>query len=123
MSELAWSGLTVSSTIGGVLLILLVGYLTLRQRWIVWVSAAGVYGLCVLLINAIQPPFRYDLSQLEDLYYSELGVTALLILIALWLIVRAAFRQSIRARLLVSFVLMALFLAGALSAVSAFQGF
>jgi GAF domain-containing protein/HAMP domain-containing protein len=121
--ELVWQGETLSNTIGGVLLIMIVGGLTLPRKWRIWLAVAGIYGLGILLINLFEPLPRQNALEDPLLTYFDIGTMVSLLGLALWQLIRVIVRGKIRSRLLVSFVLLVLLPAIAISAVSAVVGF
>jgi len=107
--ELVWANETLYNTIGGVLLIFLVGGIVLPRKWGAWLVTAGLYATYVFLVNQFEPLPRYNIiAETGELFFFDVGLTVLLALAALWQIVRAFRIGTIRARLLVAFVMMAL---------------
>ncbi len=105
-AELVHSGITVYLAPGGILLIFLAGTLVLPRDWETWLTAAGLFGAFVLLINGLEPLPRYDVGELGALVrLFALSLILFLSVIALWRLIsfyRAI--QTIRFRLLISFV-------------------
>lgn len=123
VSEALWMGETIYNAISGALLIFLLGHIVLPRKWPRWLAAAGVYLIYILLINLWAPDFRYDpASEAQWWIYIDLGITGLLSSAAISRIIRAAAIGSIRVRLLVAFVLIALLPVVAVSAVYAVVG-
>ena len=90
---------------GGILVILLAGRVYLPRRWHLWLVAAALHGVIIFLINWLEPLQRYDATQATMLGIQLPAITALLVLLAVWQIVRALRGiGTIRNRLLVSFV-------------------
>jgi GAF domain-containing protein/HAMP domain-containing protein len=123
VGELVWQGQTWPNVIGGVLLIVIVGRLTLPGRWKTWLAVAGVYGLWVLMINLIEPLPRQNALDDPLLTYFDLVTLVLLLGVTIWQVIRAIARGKIRNRLLAAFVLLVLLPTIILSAVSAVLGF
>ncbi|MEE8391590.1 MAG: hypothetical protein V3S14_12450, partial [Anaerolineae bacterium] len=108
-SELVWADETVLNVIGGVSLIFLVGNIVLRRKWRGWLVTSGLYLALILLINQFTPLPRHDaITEVSTLYYFDLGLTILLVTTSLWLIFRALRTSTIRSRLLVAFIVVAL---------------
>ena len=113
-SELAWAGETWFNLIGGGAAILLVGRLVLPQKRMAWLSATMLYMGTILLISLFEPVARpVAATELPVLFLFDLGLTALLVLLGLWMIYRAFLSGSIRTRLLLAFVSLALLIAAA----------
>jgi len=109
VSEIVWANETIYNAVGGTLLILLVGSLVLPRKWRAWLIAAGLYLTLILLVNLFEPLPRYDaVTESVVVHYFDLGLTVVLILVALWLIGRTFHRGTIRARLVIAFVTVAL---------------
>ncbi len=108
-SELVWADETPYNIVGGVLLILLIGRLVLQRHWGAWlVAIAGFLGI-VWLINRYEPLPRYSaIAESRTVYFFDLGLTAILTLVAIWLVIRAFRVGTIRTRLLIAFTLMTL---------------
>ncbi|MBN1978635.1 MAG: HAMP domain-containing protein, partial [Anaerolineae bacterium] len=124
VSEALWVGETIYNAISGTLLILLLGRILLPRKWPRWLLVAGVYLVCILLINLWAPDFRYAAaSEVSGWGYVDVGITGLLVLAALWQAVRAVSVSSIRTRLITAFVLLVLLPTIIISAVSAVLGF
>jgi GAF domain-containing protein/HAMP domain-containing protein len=108
-SELVWTKETTFNVAGGTMLLLLVGAIVLRQKWLSWIVAAGLYVATIFAINQLEPLPRLDIAtHLVVLYYFDLSLTVLLALIAVLLSIRALRGGSIRTRLLVAFMLVSL---------------
>lgn len=123
-SELAWTGQTVYNVIGGVLLIVLAGTLVLRRKWAAWLIAVGVYLILVFLVNRFQPLPRHNVvAESRALYFTDLGLTVLLVLVGFWLIFRTLYVGTIRARLLVAFVVVLFVPAGTILPAQVIAGF
>ncbi|MFL7792059.1 MAG: GAF domain-containing protein [Anaerolineae bacterium] len=124
ISEALWVGETIYNAISGTLLILLLGRILLPRKWQRWLLFAGVYLVCILLINLWGPDFRYDAtSEASRWIYVDVGITGLLVLAAIWQVVRVVSASSIRTRLLAAFVLLVLLPTIVISVVSAVLGF
>jgi GAF domain-containing protein/HAMP domain-containing protein len=107
-NELAISGGIIYNIVGGILLIFLAGSIVLRGRWRVWLVTAGLYAFYLFLVNQYRPLPRFDMAQSPMLRLYAPGANTLLALATLWLIVRAFRIGTIRTRLLISFVAIAL---------------
>ncbi len=106
-SELAWSGETWFNAIGGVLAVFLVGSIVLPDKRLVWSFVAGLYATYVWLVNQVAAIPRPDASEVVPvLFVFDLGLTILLIVLALWLIFRVFLVGTIRIRLLASYVML-----------------
>jgi GAF domain-containing protein/HAMP domain-containing protein len=104
-TELIWAGETWYNLVGASLLFLLVGNLVLRHKWWAWLGMAGVYAAFVYLVNQFEPIPRYNAIEESGLIFLlDLGLTALLLLLAIWLLYRISRSGTIRTRLLVAFV-------------------
>ncbi len=119
-SELVWSGLTVFTAIGGVLLVLLLGPTLLPQQWFAWLLSLGAYGLAIFLINTYEPVVRFDTDMFLWLRVFVPGITVALFLLLLWQFLSFLRRGTIRERLVTSFVFIALLTAAVVSAISIF---
>lgn len=103
-SELVFSGLTPITVLGSIFLVLIAGPLVLPKRRGQWLLAAAVYGGMVTAVGLWAPAFRYDTRNFPPIIIYAGGAT---ILYALTLVVQlfaTLWRQTIRTRLLVSFV-------------------
>ena len=104
-SELVWADETWYNLLGGSLLFLLVGSLVLRRKWWAWLGTAGVYAAYVYLVNQLEPIPRYNaIEESGPIFLLDLGLTVLLLVLALWFIYRIFRRGTIRTRLLVAFI-------------------
>lgn len=108
--ELLHEGLTLYLVTGGILLTLFVGNLILPHKRQVWVGATLLFAALAALVNWLAPLPRYRMQQLgalSDIFAA--GLIAFLVIAALFAIIRA-YRQiaTIRTRLTVSFVMVAL---------------
>lgn len=121
--ELVWLGQTLPNTIGGILLLVILGRLVLPRKWKIWLAVAGMYGLGMLLINLIEPLPRQNALEDPLLTYFDIGTMVSLLGLALWRLIRTVARRGIRTRLLVAFVLLVLLPTIVISAVSAVLGF
>jgi len=113
--ELLLANATLYFAVGGVLLIILVGNMVLPRIRIVWLTTAGLFGAYAWLVNRFEPLPRYDIRQSSLLNLVTASVTLLIVLVILWQIVRAFRIGTIRTRLLISFVAIALLLPGVLA--------
>ncbi len=123
-NELVLANATLHITVGGILLILLVGSAVLPRRWSAWLTAAGLLGAWVWLVNRFEPLPRYDMTQSV---LSQLNIipitTALVAMIILWQSLLAYRRTAtIGARLLNASVLVVLLPAAVIIAFSALMG-
>jgi GAF domain-containing protein/HAMP domain-containing protein len=107
-NELVWDGVTLYIMVGGVLMALLAGSIVLPHKRSAGVVAALLSGIIIALLNWFQPLPRYDIAQSPVLSIFIPGLTASPVLATLWQIVRAIRIGTIRTRLLVAFVLVAL---------------
>lgn len=118
-SELGWTGVTGYIFGGGLLLIFWAGSIVLPRRWAAWFSVAGLFAAYIWLVNRFEPLPRYDATQSAVLRLYLPGVTAFLAVGLLWQLIRAYQGiNTIRARMLVAFVLLVLVSATVVSAVS-----
>jgi len=113
--ELLLVNATLYFAVGGVLLIVLVGSMVLPRIRIAWLTAAGLFAAYGWLVNRFEPLPRYDITQSVPLNLITASVTFLIVLVILWQIVRAFRIGTIRTRLLISFVAIALLLPGILA--------
>lgn len=122
--ELVWANETLYNAIGGVSLIFLVGSIVLPRKWGAWLVTAGLYTTGIFLVNQFEPLPRHDaITEITELLLFNLGLTVLLVLAALWQVSRTFRAGTIRTRLIITFVLMVLLPAAAISSVSAALGF
>jgi GAF domain-containing protein/HAMP domain-containing protein len=121
-AELFLASTTLYLTVGGILLIIIVGSIFLPRKWSAWLVTTGLFVTYVFLVNQFEPLPRYDITQSLVLRIFIPGMTASLALVILWQIARAFRIGTIRTRLLIAFVLMVLLLAISISAVSAVMG-
>lgn len=63
IAEFFWQGATIQIVVGCLMLIILVGSLTLSQKWYVWVVTCGVACTIFIAVNIWEPITRYDTSQ------------------------------------------------------------
>jgi len=122
-AELAQSGLTPYLTTGGVLLILIVGFLILPRKWGVWLLNVGLFGLFIWLVNLFEPLPRYDALAFAPVRVFVLGLVSFTVLAAIGLVVHAFRFGAIHTQLLIALVLIVLLTAVAISASSAVIGF
>jgi len=109
---------------GGFLLIFLVGMMVLPRKWVAWLIAIGVYAIYIVGVNQLEFLPRYDVAQTPSRKAMDLGITGIFMLLLLWQLVRAYLNiETIRTRLLVTFVIMVLLPASIISATSAWEGF
>jgi GAF domain-containing protein/HAMP domain-containing protein len=111
-SELAWQGLTVYNTAGGLVLIILIGTaVNLRRVGVTrrppeWVTLAVLFAAAVLLIHRVYPLQRYDLSGSTLIRFYIPVTTALLGAVGLYYFMRSALMSNLRYRLIVAFSLL-----------------
>jgi len=109
--------------VGGFLLIFLVGMMVLPRKWGAWLIAIGVYAIYIVGVNHLEFLPRYDVAQTPNRKAMDLGITGIFMLLLLWQLVRAYLNiETIRTRLLVTFVMMVLLPASIISATSAWEG-
>ena len=60
---LTFPGASFWLILGGILVVLLLGMLTLPQRWLVWSTGAALLGIYFLVIDLFDPLIRYDVAQ------------------------------------------------------------
>ncbi len=101
--ELLWAKATLYISLGGILLIFLIGIAIRPRRWGIWVIAGAVYLAFVLLVNRFEPLPRYDINQSPSLRLFLPIITAILVLLAFWQVARAFQIGNIRTRLLIAF--------------------
>ena len=122
-AELFLASATLYLTIGGILLIIIVGSIFLPRKWGAWLVTTGLFVTYAFLVNQFEPLPRYDITQSPVLRIFIPGITASLALVILWQVARAFRIGTIRTRLLIAFVLMVLLPAVAISAGSTVLGF
>lgn len=96
--------------VGGILLIFLVGSLVLPRHGLSWLLATGLFTIFIWAANVWGPRLwpRYDVSQFWLFNLMTPGTTVVVALAMLWRLIRAFRIGTIRLRLLIAFVLMAL---------------
>lgn len=104
--EIAWKGLTVYHTAGGMLIILLAGGLIFPRQWRNWVSAVFFFLIGVLLVNRFEPVSRIDQGSQPMLFAFVVGISLLLILALIFLLLLTLPVRSIRIRLIGTFLLL-----------------
>jgi len=110
------SGLAVPVALGALLFSILLGVLVLPRRRIVWAAMAGIAGAgLAYAVDRAATWLRFDIARSGLLSVLAVGVIVVAVLIAVWQLVRAARVGTIRTRLLISFVLMVLLSAIAIS--------
>jgi GAF domain-containing protein/HAMP domain-containing protein len=122
-NELVFAGATVYILVGGVLIVLLVGNIVLPGKWPVWLAFAAVYVVYVLAVSQLEPVQRYDIanSMLVRIYIP--GISAVLVLVVLFQIVRAYGRiGTIGVRLVLTSVSLVLLVAAAVGGGSIWLG-
>jgi GAF domain-containing protein/HAMP domain-containing protein len=103
--ELSQSGITLYIAGGGTLTILLVGRLSMPRRWVIWLTVAGLFLTCVLLINRLEPLPRYDVVNLGTFRHLAPIFIILSMLAAFWQLLHTYQNiRTIRVRLPISFV-------------------
>lgn len=121
VGELVWADATVSQTASVILLMIIVSSVLRPHRWYIWLSTAVLYLVYVLLINQFEPLPRYPILSVSP---ATQYINIPLVLLVLWQFARVFRIGTIRARLLISFVALALLLAtlvGASAVVTGFQ--
>jgi GAF domain-containing protein/HAMP domain-containing protein len=122
-NELFFAGATVYILVGGVLLIVLAGGIVLPGKWPAWLVFVAVHLVCILAVGQLEPMQRYDLANSMPLSIYIPGISAALVLGALFQLGRAYGRiDTIRIRLIVSSVLLVLLVAAAVVAGSIMVG-
>jgi GAF domain-containing protein/HAMP domain-containing protein len=107
-AELFLASATLYLTVGGILLIIIVGSIVLPRKWGAWLVAAGLFVVWVFLVNQFEPLPRYDITQSPVLRIFIPGITVLLALVILWQIARALRVGTLRTRLIIAFVAVAM---------------
>jgi len=111
IDELLWTQDPILTALVAVLLLLL-GALLLPGRWRVWVAAAVGYLIFVVLVNWLEPLPRQNLAESGGQFIAYFSVVGLLVVFVLWQYADVRGRmQTIRARLLITYVPLALLLA------------
>ncbi len=105
VGELLWADATWPLLASIILLAILVGITVRPRRWGVWFVIAVLYGTYVFLINQFEPLPRYPILELSP---ATQLVNIPLAMLVLWQAVRAVQIGTIRTRLLVAFILVAL---------------
>jgi hypothetical protein len=108
INEFAWSGLTLYHLFGGLLLILLSGSFVLPQRRLYWLLMAVIYGAAILGLNWLDPITRFEQSGIPILLPYAVGSVSLLILVLVFQLVIQLPLNSIRTRLVLTFILLVL---------------
>jgi len=103
-SELVFSGLTVITLLGNIGLVSIAGPLVLPRRRGHWLLAAAVYEVLIAAAAWWSPPFRYDARAFPPIIIFAGGATVLYGLTLVVQLLVFLWRQTIRTRLLVSFV-------------------
>jgi GAF domain-containing protein/HAMP domain-containing protein len=111
IDELLWTQDPILTALVAALLLLL-GALLLPGRWRVWGAAAAGYLIFVVLVNWLEPLPRQNLAESGGQFVAYFAVVGLLVIFVLWQYADVRERtQSIRARLLITYVPLALLLA------------
>lgn len=76
------------------------------REWLRWLAVVGLFGLYFVGVTQLDLLTRYDLSQSAVSSAGDLILTILLVLLVLGLVVRTLLVGTIRARLLIAFVLL-----------------
>jgi GAF domain-containing protein/HAMP domain-containing protein len=113
--ELLWSSATVYLAVGGLMLIILVGSLLLPHKPRSWFIAAGLFSAFLLLANRVSWWPRFDYSQSPFLTLFVPFITVALTIAAVWLIVRGYVDYSLRAKLIIAFLVVSLVSVGAIA--------
>ncbi|HTP10230.1 MAG TPA: hypothetical protein VMP08_18380, partial [Anaerolineae bacterium] len=109
VAEAVWVNNTLFALAGGLLLIILVGNLIRPQRWIIWIGIAIGYIAYIILVNYNQPLPRYDIAQVPLLNVFVPIALGLLLVLVIWQTVQGYFTTyTLRTKLMVSFLAVAL---------------
>ena len=122
-SDLFFEGLFWFDIVGGSLLILLVSSVVLPRKWGNWVISIALFGVCVWLVDWLEPLARFNVVQLPILRINSMVISILLTLAVFWQIGRAFRFGTIRTRLIVAFAVLTLLPAVIIGSVSALVGF
>jgi len=107
--ELFWSGVTLYLMAGGAVLIILTATVAVRRAQTIRATAAIIIFLVLLaLANVLQPFPRYDVQHTTVLYAFVVIVTAALTLAIIVQLLRAFRLGSIRTKLIIAFLAVAL---------------
>lgn len=106
-NELAWKGLSVYHSVGGLLLIVLSGSFILPRQWRVWGSIAILYLIAAFLVNRFEPFARVESNTIPNLLPFTIGVNLLFILVMVFQLLLELPTQSIRIRLIGTNLLLA----------------
>ncbi len=107
-NELILLGATPYLAVGGILLLTLAGYISLPESKGVWLVALLVLGGGMLLINYLEPLPRYAVASQGAVSIFVPMMVAFLVLGALWQVAHTFRVGTIRARLILMFVAIAL---------------
>jgi GAF domain-containing protein/HAMP domain-containing protein len=107
-NELVWDGATVYIAVSGILMALLAGRIVLPHKRSVGIVTALLSGAIIALLKWFQPLPRYDIAQSPVLRIFIPGLAASLVLATLWQITHALRTGTIRTRLLIAFMTVAL---------------
>jgi GAF domain-containing protein/HAMP domain-containing protein len=122
-AELLHAGLTPLFLIGGILIIIIVGNILLPRRWGAWAIIAIVYLVFIVLVNQLEPLPRYDLGSLPGMRVFVILLMIALTGVAVWQMIQAYRHiETIRTRLIVSFILVVSVPMGAIIAASVIGG-
>lgn len=102
-------GVTGYTAATGLLAIIIVAITLWPRKWTVWLATAGLYLAFALGISRLNLLTRYNISQSTTAFIVDLVASGSFVLLMLWLMV-GTFRRvdTIRTRLLIAFVLVAL---------------
>jgi GAF domain-containing protein/HAMP domain-containing protein len=106
--SLVLSGTAWYNAIGGLLLIFVVATTIRSRKWAVWVVSAVLLVALILLVDQIEPLPRYNIAESAILTVHALLATAILVLLTVWQVVQLFRLGTIRTRLLIAFLAMAL---------------
>jgi GAF domain-containing protein/HAMP domain-containing protein len=107
-SSLIMSGMAWYNAISGALLIVVIATTISPKRPRVWLASAIVLVACVLLVDRFAPLDRYDTAESAILRLHALLATGALVILAAWQVMRLFRLGTIRTRLLIAFLAMAL---------------
>mgnify|MGYP005832488469 CR=1 FL=1 len=115
--ELVWDDATTPLMISVILLLAFVGMALRPRNWRLWVGAFIGYGVYVFLVNQVKPLARYPIL---DVSPATQLINIPLALLVVWQMARYLAQSSLRARLLLSFVIVTLVAAAIVGAALAY---
>ncbi|MCP4539652.1 MAG: GAF domain-containing protein [Chloroflexi bacterium] len=105
VGELVWADVTRHQVASFIFLVILMGGTVRPRRWGVWLATVLLYGVYVFSINQFEPLSRYDILELSPAIQL---VNIPLALLVVWQTIRAVRLGTIRARLIIAFMSVAL---------------